>query len=64
VLLDGSKDYLDFGFSTALRLAGGITITAWVKSTSHPKDDAAMVSSALSLEAVWHRRPAGIGARN
>lgn len=48
VLLDGSKDDVDFGFSTALRLAGSTTITAWVKSTSYPIDDAAIVSSALS----------------
>jgi hypothetical protein len=48
VLLDGSNDNVDFGFSTALRLARSMTITAWVKSTSYPIDDAAIVSSLLS----------------
>jgi Concanavalin A-like lectin/glucanases superfamily/VanZ like family len=48
VLFDGSKDNVHFGFSTALRLAGSMTITAWVKSTSYPIDDAAIVSSILS----------------
>jgi len=44
-LFDGAKDYIDFGHSTALRLAGSMTISAWVNSTSFPVDDAAIVSS-------------------
>jgi hypothetical protein len=45
VKLDGSSDYIDFGHSTAFRLVGSMTITAWINSTSYPVDDAAIVSS-------------------
>ena len=44
VTLDGAKDYIDFGHSTAFRLAGSMTITAWINSSSFPVDDAAIVS--------------------
>jgi hypothetical protein len=44
VQLDGVKDYVDFGHSTPLRLTGSMTITAWIRSTSFPRDDAAIVS--------------------
>jgi len=44
VQFDGVKDYIDFGHSTPLRLAGSMTITAWIRSTSFPDDDAAIVS--------------------
>ena len=44
VTLDGAKDYIDFGHSTAFRLAGSMTITAWINSRSFPVDDAAVVS--------------------
>jgi hypothetical protein len=44
VQFDGAKDYIDFGHSTPLRLTGSMTITAWIRSTSFPKDDAAIVS--------------------
>jgi hypothetical protein len=40
---DGTN-YIDFGHSTVLRLAGSMTITAWIKSSSYPVDDAAIVS--------------------
>jgi VanZ family protein len=45
VALDGAKDYIDFGRSTTLRLAGSMTISAWINSTVFPRDDAAIVSS-------------------
>ena len=45
VLFDGAKDYVDFGSPTALRLAGSMTVSAWIRSTSYPVDDAAIVSS-------------------
>jgi hypothetical protein len=45
VLFDGAKDFVDFGSPTALRLAGSITISARIRSTSYPVDDAAIVSS-------------------
>jgi len=44
VRLDGAKDYVDFGHSTALRLVGSMTISAWINSSSFPVDDAAIVS--------------------
>ncbi|ESS71232.1 putative integral membrane protein [Methyloglobulus morosus KoM1] len=42
-VFDGTN-YIDFGHSTVLRLAGNMTITAWIKSSSYPVDDAAIVS--------------------
>ena len=44
VVFDGKKEYIDVGRSTALRLAGSMTITAWTNSSSFPYDDAAIVS--------------------
>jgi hypothetical protein len=44
VVFDGKKEYIDVGRSTALRLAGSMTITAWINSSSFPYDDAAIVS--------------------
>ncbi|HEY6945426.1 MAG TPA: LamG domain-containing protein, partial [Candidatus Acidoferrum sp.] len=42
--LDGNKEYIGVGRSKALRLAGSITISAWINSSSFPYDDAAIVS--------------------
>ena len=42
-VFDGAN-YIDFGRSTALRLAGSMTITAWINSSVYPVDDAAIVS--------------------
>lgn len=42
-VFDGTN-YVDFGRSTALRLAGSMTISAWINSTAYPVDDAAIVS--------------------
>ena len=53
VLFDGAKDYVDFGHPTALRLAGSMTVSAWIKSTSYPVDDAAIVSSHSSAGAGY-----------
>jgi hypothetical protein len=44
VKLDGANDYIYFGHSRALRLAGSMTISAWINSTAFPADDAAIVS--------------------
>jgi Concanavalin A-like lectin/glucanases superfamily/VanZ like family len=44
VVFDGKKVYIEVGRSTALRLAGSMTITAWINSSSFPYDDAAIVS--------------------
>lgn len=44
VKFNGSTDNIDFGHSTALRLAGSMTISAWINATSFPVDDAAIVS--------------------
>ena len=40
---DGAN-YVDLGNSTALRLAGSMTISAWINSSAYPVDDAAIVS--------------------
>jgi len=45
VRFDGARDYVDFGSPAALRLAGSMTISAWIRSASYPIDDAAIVSS-------------------
>jgi len=45
VKFDGKADYIAFGHPAALRLTGSVTISAWIKSTSFPWDDAAIVSS-------------------
>jgi hypothetical protein len=43
-VFDGKTKYVDIGRSGALRLAGSMTITAWINSSSFPYDDAAVVS--------------------
>jgi len=50
-VFDGKKEHVDAGRPTALRLAGSMTITAWINSSSFPSDDAAIVS----------HRSAGVG---
>jgi hypothetical protein len=45
VKFNGTTDELDFGRSTALRLAGTTAISAWINSSAFPFDDAAIVSS-------------------
>jgi hypothetical protein len=42
-VFDGAN-YVDFGRSSALRLAGSMTISAWIRSSAYPEDDAAIVS--------------------
>jgi VanZ family protein len=66
VLFDGAKDYVDFKHPTALRLAGSMTVSAWIKSTSYPVDDAAIVSShsgaaGYQLDTTVDRGPRTIG---
>jgi hypothetical protein len=45
IMLDSSEDYVDFGHPAALRLTSSLTISAWIKATGFPRDDAAIVSS-------------------
>ena len=65
VRLDGAKEYIDFGHSTAFRLAGSLTISAWINSSSYPVDDAAIVSSrnvvGYQLDTTIDRGPRTIG---
>ena len=66
VKFDGTADYIDFGHPTALRLSSSVTISAWIKSTSFPRDDAAIVSSRSSgvgfqLDTTIDRGPRTIG---
>ena len=42
--LDGVNDYVNLANPTALRLAGSITISAWIYATSNLIDDAVIVS--------------------
>ena len=64
---DGARDYVDLGNPTALRLAGSMSVTAWIKSTIYPRDDAAIVSSlnndtaGYQLDTTVDRGPRTIG---
>lgn len=66
VKLDGSTDYIDLGHSTPLRLVGSMTISAWIKPSSFPVDDAAIVSDLHSgvgyqLDTTVDKGPRTIG---
>ena len=65
IKFDGTSDYIDFGHSTALRLTSSMTISAWIKSTSYPRDDAAIVSShngfGFQLDTTIDKGPRTIG---
>jgi hypothetical protein len=66
VQFDGARDYIDFGHSTPLRLTASMTITAWIRSTSFPVDDAAIVSqltvhSGYQLDTTIDKGPRTIG---
>jgi VanZ family protein len=45
VRLNGVDQWLDAGSPAALRLAGSMSITAWITSSTFPPDDAAIVSN-------------------
>jgi hypothetical protein len=47
--LNGIDQWLDLGDPVALRLTGSMTITAWINSTTFPRDDAAIVSDHSGL---------------
>jgi len=64
VRLDGEKDYVNFGHPVDLRLMGSMTISAWINSTSFPRDDAAIVSTlspGYQLDTTVDRGPRTIG---
>ena len=65
VKLDEKADYIDFGHPQALRLTSSMTISAWIKSTSYPFDDAAIVSSyngvGFQLDTTIDKGPRTIG---
>ena len=66
VKFDGTADYVDFGHPSALRLTSSMTISAWIKSTSFPRDDAAIVSSryngvGFQLDTTIDKGPRTIG---
>jgi hypothetical protein len=66
IMLDGVKDYIDFGRSTAFRLIGSMTISAWIRPSSFPVDDAAIVSQfhggfGYQLDTTVDRGPRTIG---
>lgn len=44
-VFDGANDYVAFGRSSALRLRGSMTVSAWINSSRFPWDDATIVSS-------------------
>jgi VanZ family protein len=63
--LNGTNQYVDVGDPRALRLAGSETISAWIKSSSFPVDDAAVVSDhngfGYQLDTTADRGPRTIG---
>lgn len=66
IKLDGKRDYVDFGHSSAFRLAGSMTISAWINPSSFPADDAAIVSQfhdgfGYQLDTTVDRGPRTIG---
>ncbi len=66
VTFNGAKDYMDAGQSTAFRLTGSMTISAWINSSSFPKDDAAIVSQfknnlGYQLDTTVDKRLRGVG---
>jgi hypothetical protein len=55
-VFDGTN-YIDFGHSTALRLARSMTISAWIDSNSYPVDDAAMFRGSIAIVGTsWTQR--------
>ena len=44
LVLNGGAAYVDLGNPDALRVAGSLTVSAWIKSSAQPVDDAAIVS--------------------
>ena len=48
--LNGKKHYVDFGNPVELQLLGSMTISAWINSTSFPRDDAVIVSNNPSYQ--------------
>jgi Concanavalin A-like lectin/glucanases superfamily/VanZ like family len=64
VNVDGQTGYVDFGRPVDLRLMGSMTISAWIKSTSFPIDDAAIVSAhrpGYQLDTTVDRGPRTLG---
>lgn len=45
VALQGPRDYIEIDPSPSLRLKGSMTVAAWIRPSSFPADDAAIVSS-------------------
>ena len=63
--LNGVNQYVDLGHPTALQLTGSETISAWIKASAFPDDDAAVVSSysglGYQLDTTIDRGPRTIG---
>ena len=45
VELDGRTDFVNVGHPSAFRVVGSMTVSAWIKSSRYPVDDAAIVST-------------------
>ena len=63
--LDGKSDWIECGRSPVFRLAGSMTLCAWIQSTSYPPDDAAIITarydSGIQLDTTPDRGPRTIG---
>ena len=51
LVFDGINDAVDLGNPVAFQLTGSLTVSAWIKSSASPVDDAAIVSKRASTNA-------------
>jgi fibronectin type 3 domain-containing protein len=64
---DGTSNYVDLGNATSLNTTGSLTVSAWIKASSFPFDDAAIVSKrdntehGFQLDTTVDRGPRTIG---
>jgi len=66
VNFDGVNDYIQFGTSSAFRLVGSMTISAWINPSFFPVDDTAIVSQlqngyGYQLDTTADRGPRTVG---
>ena len=66
VTFDGTADYIDLGHPAALRLTSSLTISAWIRPTHFPRDDAVIVSNrfkkvGFQLDTTVDKGPRTIG---
>jgi hypothetical protein len=61
VALNGEDAHVDFRSPANLRLMGNMTLVAWIKPSSFPVDDAAIISSTYQLDTTIDKGPRTLG---